>query len=545
MRKMREHGYPISHLVFNRLITLHSSPGRKKAIPRILAQMKADKVAPHVSTYNILLKIEADGNNIESLTKVFGEMKRANVEPNEITYCILATAHSVARLYSVTEVYVEEIEKSKTGNNWSTLDVLLILYGYLGKEDDLERTLGVIQKLPHVRYKSFVLAIEAFGRLGRLDRAEELWLEMKSTKQLKSTEHFNSIISVYCRRGLIDKASEVFKEMETNGCRPNAITYRHLTLGCLKAGLVEEALKALEVGMDQTITSTVKRSTPWLETTLLVVELFADRGDVENVKRLFTELKEARYSRAVSDLTFLQGENDVAKLFSILVSFKEGNLKIVRLEDDDWDETSTSTDLLDEEFNAATTFITCNVLKEGFVLSNEVILELFGLYKIATHGPCNDAHQPSPLKMVLPLIDMQKNKDGDYEASSSAAKELVGPVFSTFLHEDSDDLLWKLQLIHASSREGEINNLLKCIDSGTSVNLKDSEGRTPLHWAVDRGHLKVAELLVSKKADVNIKDNEGQTPLHYASVCEKQGIAEFLVNHGADKKLKDNDGYSP
>ncbi|KAF9603252.1 hypothetical protein IFM89_034585, partial [Coptis chinensis] len=93
----------------------------------------------------------------------------------------------------------------------------------------------------------------------------------------------------------------------------------------------------------------------------------------------------------------------------------------------------------------------------GFVLSNEVILELFGLDKIATHGPCNDAHQPSPLKvlnhakwdawqrlgdmdveeamchyisiirsyillgqMVLPLIDMrEKNKDGDYEASSS------------------------------------------------------------------------------------------------------------------------------
>ncbi|KAF9605186.1 hypothetical protein IFM89_014299 [Coptis chinensis] len=272
--------------------------------------MKADKVAPHVSTHNILLKIEADGNNIESLTKVFGEMKRANVEPNEITYCILATVHFVARLYSVAEAYVEEIEKSKTGNNWSTLDVLLILYGYLGKEDELERTLGVIQKLPHVRYKSFVLAIEAFGRLGRLDRVEELWLEMKSTKQLNSTEHFNSIISVYCRRGLIDKASKVFKEMETNGCRPNAITYRHLTLGCLKAGLVEEALKTLEVGMDKTITSTVKRSTPWLETTLLVVELFADRGDVENVKRLFTELKEARYSRAVSDLTFLQGENE-------------------------------------------------------------------------------------------------------------------------------------------------------------------------------------------------------------------------------------------
>ncbi|KAF9587078.1 hypothetical protein IFM89_039764 [Coptis chinensis] len=146
----------------------------------------------------------------------------------------------------------------------------------------------------------------------------------------------------------------------------------------------------------------------------------------------------------------------VAKLFSILVSFKEGNLKLIRLEDDDWDETSTSTELLDEEFNAATTFITCNVLKEGFFISNEVILELFELYKIATHGPCNDAHQPSPLKVSnrakwdawQRLGDMDgeeamcryisivtelypswaddstsKNKDGDYEASSSPLKK--------------------------------------------------------------------------------------------------------------------------
>ncbi|KAI3995841.1 hypothetical protein MKX01_020376, partial [Papaver californicum] len=51
--------------------------------------------------------------------------KRANVEPNEISCCILATAHAVARLYAVCEAYVEAIEKSKTGNNWSTLDVLL------------------------------------------------------------------------------------------------------------------------------------------------------------------------------------------------------------------------------------------------------------------------------------------------------------------------------------------------------------------------------------------------------------------------------------
>ncbi|XP_050290923.1 pentatricopeptide repeat-containing protein At1g07590, mitochondrial isoform X2 [Quercus robur] len=297
MKKMRDLGHPISHLIFNRLIILHSSPSRKKIIPKILTQMKADKVTPHVSTYNILMKMEANEHNIEGLMKVYGDMKRAKVEPNEVSYCIIATAHAVARLYTVAEAYVEAVEKSVTGDNWSTLDVLIILYGYLGKGKELERTLGIVQELPHVRSKSYVLAIEAFGRIGQLSQAEELWLYMKSVKGLRSSDQFNSMISVYCKHGLIDRASRLFKEMEMIECKPNAITYRHLALGCLKADLVEEALRTLELGMDLTASKRVRHSTPWLETTLSIVEIFAEKGDLVNVEKLFEELTKARYTR--------------------------------------------------------------------------------------------------------------------------------------------------------------------------------------------------------------------------------------------------------
>lgn len=40
--------------------------------------------------------------------------------------------------------------------------------------------------------------------------------------------------------------------------------------------------------------------------------------------------------------------------------------------------------------------------------------------------------------------------------------------------------------------------------------MSDSEGRTPLHWAIDRGHLNVAKALVDKNADVNAKVNKTQ-----------------------------------
>ncbi|KAK4408826.1 Pentatricopeptide repeat-containing protein, mitochondrial [Sesamum angolense] len=231
MKKMRELGHPISYLAFNRLIILHSSPSRRKAIPKILTQMKADKVVPHVSTYNIF-EDRSNEHNIEGLVKVFGDMKRLMVEPNEISYCILAMAHAVARLYTVCEAYVEAIEKFMTGHNWSTLDILVILYGYLRKQKELIRTWSMIQELPYVRGKSFVLAIEAFGKTGNLGRAEELWLEMASKKGLKSTAvQFND-----------RKCGKVFEELKKANYTRYTFVYNTLIKSYVKAKVYEPNL---------------------------------------------------------------------------------------------------------------------------------------------------------------------------------------------------------------------------------------------------------------------------------------------------------------
>lgn len=287
MKRMRELSFPISPYVYNRLIILHRSPKRKKYIPKILTQMKADRVARHTSTYNILLKIEADDHNIDGLIKLFSDMKRFNVDPNEITYGILATAHAAARLYAASAAFVEAIEDSKTENNWSALDILIIMYGYLGKEKELERTWEMVQGFPYMRSKSFNLVIEAFGRMGRKDKSEQLWKGMVSARELNQTDQFNSIISVYCHSGLLDKASELFIEMEAKCCTPNAITYRHLALGCLKSGLVNEGLKTLELEKDEPVSFQVRRSIPWLETTHSIIEVLADVGELDSVKKLF------------------------------------------------------------------------------------------------------------------------------------------------------------------------------------------------------------------------------------------------------------------
>ncbi|KAL7214067.1 hypothetical protein ACSBR1_026478 [Camellia fascicularis] len=245
--------------------------------------------------------------------------------------------------------------------------------------------------------------------------------------------------------------------------------------------------------------------------------------------------------------------------------------------DDDWEGVESTE--LDEEFSAATAFVAAVASDRlSQKVSNDVQLQLYGLYKIATEGPCS-VPQPSALKMTarakwqawqklgamppeeamvkyIAIVtelyptwatgSTSKIKGGESsDATSGYNKGPMGPVFSTFVYEEESGNELKMDAIHAFAREGDWENLLKCIESGVPVNSKDSEGRTALHWAVDRGHLNITELLASKNADVNAKDNEGQSPLHYAAVCEREAIAEFLVKQNADINQKDNDGNAP
>jgi ankyrin repeat protein len=52
---------------------------------------------------------------------------------------------------------------------------------------------------------------------------------------------------------------------------------------------------------------------------------------------------------------------------------------------------------------------------------------------------------------------------------------------------------------------------------------------TPLHFAADRGHIEIVNILIANGADVNAVDEEGQTPLMIAEICDNQVIFSYLV----------------
>lgn len=70
--------------------------------------------------------------------------------------------------------------------------------------------------------------------------------------------------------------------------------------------------------------------------------------------------------------------------------------------------------------------------------------------------------------------------------------------------------------IHVGAWTGN-DEVVRILLENVDVNEAGKDGLTALHCAAAQGHIKVAQLLINKKADVNATDKDGWTPLLWAS----------------------------
>ncbi len=75
--------------------------------------------------------------------------------------------------------------------------------------------------------------------------------------------------------------------------------------------------------------------------------------------------------------------------------------------------------------------------------------------------------------------------------------------------------------------------VLKLLEKGANVNVKDENGYAPLMWAAFYGNTTIVQILIDRGADLDLKTKSGGTALKLAEIRGYINTAKLLKQHGA------------
>ncbi|KAG7386682.1 acyl-CoA binding domain-containing protein 6 [Phytophthora pseudosyringae] len=149
-----------------------------------------------------------------------------------------------------------------------------------------------------------------------------------------------------------------------------------------------------------------------------------------------------------------------------------------------------------------------------------------------------------PKRWRSPSASSSSLKATSEAVSLDGSMSMAGAVSMPKVDMSTEEWKVKDDVFHYAST-GDLDKLVAALDQEDDINAQDPEGRTMLHWAVDRDQTTVVEELLRRKASPNVQDADGMTPLHYAASCEHEEMAQLLVTHGALVDIEDLDGDTP
>jgi Ankyrin repeats (3 copies) len=150
------------------------------------------------------------------------------------------------------------------------------------------------------------------------------------------------------------------------------------------------------------------------------------------------------------------------------------------------------------------------------------------------------------LTNALAIIFWKNHEQKTTPPVRKVAKRIVASTTSS--PQPSPDIAAVMQKARTAVTKGDLPLLKQLLDAHPEiVNQRyGNASNALLISAVLRGKEDIVAEMLNRKADVNIRNSDGRTPLY---VCIEHGwtkeMAALLLDHGADFKIADNNGTTP
>lgn len=297
--KMWDLGFPLTPFSCNQLLLLYKRVDRKK-IADVLKMMEKENVKPSLFTYRLLIDAKGRSNDISGMEQIVDTMKADGTEPDLLIQSMIARFYVYGGLNKKAEAVLSEMEGDNIKESRGTCKLLLPLYASLGKADEVGRIWRVCEE-QRPRLDECIAAIQAWGKVGRVENAEAVFEKMFKTWKRLSSKHYTALLEVYANHKLLAKGKDLAKRMSDNGCQIGPYTIAAIVKLYLEAGEVEKADSILQKATQQ---SPMK---PLYSSYIDVLDKYAKRGDIHNAEKIFHRLRLCGYAGRIQQYqTLLQ-----------------------------------------------------------------------------------------------------------------------------------------------------------------------------------------------------------------------------------------------
>ncbi|XP_022636915.1 pentatricopeptide repeat-containing protein At1g80270, mitochondrial isoform X2 [Vigna radiata var. radiata] len=288
--KMRSLGLPITIYTLNQMIILYKKYDRRKILG-IFSFMKNKNLTPSHLTYRILIATKGETGDIIGMEQLVDDMKSHGLQPDIHLLTDLARFYISEGCKDKAISILKEIERVNSHEYIRAHNKLFSLYASLDMTSDVSRIWNHCKSDPTMM--ECEAAIGAWGKLGEVEEAEAVFeMAMQKFKGPQS-RLFSELLRVYALNDQISKGKDFIERMRHSRFWSGPLLWDGLVRFYVKAGDVEKAASILSKAVERQCGRAVK---PLFRSYMVVMEQYANCGDVYNTEKLFHKMRQCGYT---------------------------------------------------------------------------------------------------------------------------------------------------------------------------------------------------------------------------------------------------------
>ncbi|KAJ1407343.1 Tetratricopeptide-like helical domain superfamily [Sesbania bispinosa] len=239
---MLEQGCPVDLLAYNNLLEALCKGGHVGEATNVFHDMLSRRVEPDAFTYSIFIRTHCDANDMRAAFKVLDEMRRCDILPNVFTYnCIIKRLCLNENVEEAYQLLDEMISRGVKPDTWSYNAIQACHCDH----SEVNRALRLLSRIEQDNClpdrHTYNMVFKLLIRIGRFDKATEIWESMGDKKIYPSVSTYSVMIHGLCKKkGKLEEACKYFEMMIDEGIPPYVTTIELLRNRLLGLGLLDQ-----------------------------------------------------------------------------------------------------------------------------------------------------------------------------------------------------------------------------------------------------------------------------------------------------------------